>query len=219
MNKKSLYEILEVNQRADDESIRRSYRRLVLKYHPDRNPGNDAATERLKEINAAYDVLKDPQKRAAYDRWNLSATGDETGDSAPYTGAKSRSSHSYSYDYGYSESRESSSQSADGEWSKNEDRQENHDVSTDIKVTFLFYLLFFILVGIPFVLGLTHGYKGLALFTLWAFGPLILGCAVWGTCTTVVKRAGHSTGCGSIVLTAIVTLSIIAWMFSILDKL
>lgn len=219
MTKKSLYEILEVDMGADDETIRRAYRRLVLKYHPDRNPGNDAATEQLKEINAAYDILGNPHKRAAYDIWIRTTAGDEVSDSAPHMGAKFRTSRSYAYDFDYGDSDESSSESTDSERQTNEERQDSYDVSTDIKVTLFFYLLFFILVGIPFVLGLTHGYKFLALFTLWAFGPLILGCAIWGTCTTMVKRSGHSAGCGSIIVTAIVTILVIVWMFSVLDEL
>ncbi|MGQ4910735.1 MAG: molecular chaperone DnaJ [Candidatus Thorarchaeota archaeon] len=63
------YDILGVNRNATQEEIRRAYRRLARKYHPDRNPGDDASEEKLKRINQAYDVLGDPEKRSNYDRY------------------------------------------------------------------------------------------------------------------------------------------------------
>jgi len=68
MVKKDLYEILGVSPDASEEEIKRAYRRLARKYHPDLNPGDKEAAERFKEINEAYEVLSDPQKRAEYDR-------------------------------------------------------------------------------------------------------------------------------------------------------
>ncbi|GAN71476.1 molecular chaperone DnaJ [Acetobacter syzygii] len=67
------YEILEVTRTASAEEIKKSYRKLAMKFHPDRNPGDDTAEARFKEINQAYDVLKDEQKRAAYDRFGHAA--------------------------------------------------------------------------------------------------------------------------------------------------
>ncbi|TPW35119.1 molecular chaperone DnaJ [Oecophyllibacter saccharovorans] len=67
------YQLLEVSRTASGEEIKRSFRRLALRYHPDRNPDDPEAELRFKEINAAYEVLKDPQKRAAYDRYGASA--------------------------------------------------------------------------------------------------------------------------------------------------
>ena len=61
------YATLEVDSQASAEEIRESYRRLVFKYHPDRNQGNKNAKEKMQEINAAYAVLGDPEKRKAYD--------------------------------------------------------------------------------------------------------------------------------------------------------
>ncbi|RUM87971.1 MAG: molecular chaperone DnaJ [Thermodesulfatator sp.] len=65
--KKDYYAILGVSRHASQEEIKRAYRRLALKYHPDRNPGDREAEEKFKEISEAYEVLSDPEKRAVYD--------------------------------------------------------------------------------------------------------------------------------------------------------
>src|SRR5437660_975658 len=62
------YKILGVGKNASDEEIKKAYRRLARKYHPDRNAGDKQAEERFKEISQAHDVLSDPEKRKAYDR-------------------------------------------------------------------------------------------------------------------------------------------------------
>jgi len=67
------YELLEVERTADDKTIKTSYRRLAMQCHPDKNPGCDASEARFKAISEAYDCLKDPQKRAAYDRFGHAA--------------------------------------------------------------------------------------------------------------------------------------------------
>jgi molecular chaperone DnaJ len=67
------YEMLEVERGADEATLKSAYRRLAMKWHPDRNPGDAAAEQKFKSINEAYDVLKDPQKRAAYDRFGHAA--------------------------------------------------------------------------------------------------------------------------------------------------
>jgi molecular chaperone DnaJ len=69
MTQKDYYAILEVSREATAAEIKKAYRRLAMKYHPDRNPGDKAAEEKFKEIQRAYDVLSDEQKRAAYDRY------------------------------------------------------------------------------------------------------------------------------------------------------
>lgn len=68
MEYKDYYKILGVSRNADQKEIKKVYRKLARQYHPDVNPGNTAAQERFKEINEAYEVLSDPEKRAKYDR-------------------------------------------------------------------------------------------------------------------------------------------------------
>ncbi|MEI6072268.1 MAG: molecular chaperone DnaJ [Verrucomicrobiae bacterium] len=71
--KRDYYEILEVDRSAAEDVLKRSYRRLAVKYHPDKNPGDHEAEGQFKELGEAYDVLMDPQKRAAYDRYGHAA--------------------------------------------------------------------------------------------------------------------------------------------------
>ena len=68
-----LYEVLEVKPTALDQEIKKSYRKLALKYHPDRNPDNKEAENKFKEISAAYDILSDKEKRNNYDKFGLDA--------------------------------------------------------------------------------------------------------------------------------------------------
>lgn len=67
--KRDYYEVLEIPREAGVEDIKKAYRRLAMKYHPDRNAGDKAAEEKFKEISEAYEVLSDPQKRERYDRF------------------------------------------------------------------------------------------------------------------------------------------------------
>src|ERR671922_1500985 len=69
MAKEDFYQILGVKRDAKPEEIKKAYRRLARKYHPDVNPGDKAAEDRFKQMSEAFDVLSDPKKRAVYDRF------------------------------------------------------------------------------------------------------------------------------------------------------
>src|SRR5215470_12047153 len=73
MAKQDFYELLGVSKGAGPEDLKKAYRKLAMQWHPDRNPGDKAAERKFKDINEAYDVLKDDQKRAAYDRFGHAA--------------------------------------------------------------------------------------------------------------------------------------------------
>jgi len=71
--KRDYYQTLGVEKGADAETIKKAFRKLAMQHHPDRNPGDETAEHKFKEINEAYDILKDEQKRAAYDRFGHAA--------------------------------------------------------------------------------------------------------------------------------------------------
>lgn len=72
-DKRDYYEVLGIDKGADDATIKKAYRTLAKKYHPDMNPGDKAAEEKFKEVNEAYAVLSDPDKKAKYDRYGHAA--------------------------------------------------------------------------------------------------------------------------------------------------
>ena len=83
---KNPYEVLGVARDASDTDIKKAYHKLVMKYHPDKNPGDKTAEEKFKEVNNAFDILKDPQKRAAYDRFGDAAFAGGNGAGAGFGG-------------------------------------------------------------------------------------------------------------------------------------
>src|SRR5690625_7584096 len=75
MAKRDYYETLGVSKGASADEIKKAYRRLAMKNHPDRNPGDEAAEARFKEASEAYEVLSDDQKKAAYDQFGHAGLG------------------------------------------------------------------------------------------------------------------------------------------------
>ncbi len=85
--KKDYYEVLGLSREASEEEIKKSYRKLAMKYHPDRNPDNPKAEEQFKEAKEAYETLSDDQKRAAYDQYGHAAFESGGGAGAGFGGA------------------------------------------------------------------------------------------------------------------------------------
>ena len=69
MSKRDFYEILGINKSSSQDEIKKAYRKVAIKYHPDKNPDNKAAEEKFKEAAEAYEVLSNPEKKQKYDRF------------------------------------------------------------------------------------------------------------------------------------------------------
>ncbi|WP_461536108.1 molecular chaperone DnaJ [Spongorhabdus nitratireducens] len=87
MSKRDYYEVLDVERGASDKEIKRAYRRMAMKYHPDRNPDDKAAEEQFKEVNEAFEILSDPQKRSAYDQYGHAGVDPNMGGHGGFGGA------------------------------------------------------------------------------------------------------------------------------------
>jgi molecular chaperone DnaJ len=87
MSKRCYYEVLEVQRTANDGELKTAFRKLAMKWHPDRNPGDGSCEAKFKEINEAYEILKDADKRAAYDRFGHAAFEQGAGGGGPGFGA------------------------------------------------------------------------------------------------------------------------------------
>jgi molecular chaperone DnaJ len=77
--KRDYYEVLEIQKNADEAEIKKAYRKMAIKHHPDKNPGDKGAEDRFKEAAEAYEVLRDPQKRERYDRYGHAGVGSQSG--------------------------------------------------------------------------------------------------------------------------------------------
>jgi molecular chaperone DnaJ len=86
MAKRDYYEVLGVSKTADEKELKSAFRKLAMQLHPDKNPGDTTAEAKFKEANEAYEVLKDPQKRAAYDRFGHQAFENGMGGRGPFGG-------------------------------------------------------------------------------------------------------------------------------------
>ena len=72
-DKRDYYEVLGIDKNASESDIKRAYRKMAKKYHPDNNPGDKKAEEMMKEVNEAYEVLSNPEKKSAYDQFGHAA--------------------------------------------------------------------------------------------------------------------------------------------------
>src|SRR5699024_12760037 len=79
MSKRDYYEVLGVQKSASSDDIRKAYRRMAMKYHPDRNPDSAEAEEKFKEAKEAYEILSDDSRRAAYDRFGHAGVDQSVG--------------------------------------------------------------------------------------------------------------------------------------------
>ncbi|HMR42719.1 MAG TPA: DnaJ domain-containing protein, partial [Saprospiraceae bacterium] len=79
MAKRDYYEVLGVPKNADNDSIKKAYRKIAMQYHPDRNPGDKTAEDKFKEAAEAYEVLSDADKKARYDRYGHAGLGQNGG--------------------------------------------------------------------------------------------------------------------------------------------
>lgn len=103
MAKRDYYEVLGVSKNASDDEIKKAYRKLAVKYHPDKNPGDKEAEAKFKEINEAHDVLSDKQKRARYDQFGHAGVGGNGAGAAgnPFQGgAFNFNGQTFNFDFG-----------------------------------------------------------------------------------------------------------------------
>src|SRR5687768_17644940 len=97
MEYKDYYSVLGVGKKASQDEIKKAYRKLAVKYHPDKNQGNKSAEEKFKEISEAYEVIGDPEKRKQYDKLgaNWKQYRDAGYSQGPFAGATGGRTYSY----------------------------------------------------------------------------------------------------------------------------
>lgn len=101
MAKRDYYEVLGVGKNASDDEIKKAYRKLAVKYHPDKNPGDKEAEEKFKEVSEAHDVLSDKQKRARYDQFGHAGVGGAGASGNPFqNGNFNFNGQSFNFDFG-----------------------------------------------------------------------------------------------------------------------
>jgi len=103
MAKRDYYEVLGVNKTASDDEIKKAFRKLAVKYHPDKNPGDRSAEAKFKEVGEAYEVLKDKQKRQRYDQFGHAGVGGNSSGGAgnPFSGGGFNfNGQSFQFDFG-----------------------------------------------------------------------------------------------------------------------
>ena len=101
MAKRDYYDILGVSRNASDDEIKKAYRKLAIKYHPDKNPGDKEAEAKFKEISEAHEILSDKQKRARYDQFGHAGVGGNAGGGNPFAGGNYNfNGQSFNFDFG-----------------------------------------------------------------------------------------------------------------------
>lgn len=99
MSKRDYYEVLGVSKGASDDEIKKAFRKLAIKYHPDKNPGDKEAEAKFKEANEAYSVLSDKDKRSRYDQFGHAGVGGAGGGGNPFEGFNFNGQN-YSFNFG-----------------------------------------------------------------------------------------------------------------------
>jgi curved DNA-binding protein len=139
--KRDLYEVLGVSRQATGKELKKAYRKLAAKYHPDKNPGNALAEEKFKEVSAAYEVLKDDKKRKLYDQfgseWEYYAQAGEKA-AGGAAGTRGRSTHGADFHHGFHRPGGFGSKAGPGNWQADDSQDFYHDGQNFYRYTYGF---------------------------------------------------------------------------------